>query len=171
MEKIIINIDEQEFETEVDYNNIENIKLDGQDNSVKLLKEYGNNVYSFLVNGKVFLVQYDEKNGESKIIHENFEHKVNVKTETKALLLEFMKDSGLSASERNINAPMPGLVVKILCEVGQEVKKGDKLIIIEAMKMENALSAPLDGIVSKINVSESMPVEKDTVMVELEEIK
>ncbi len=169
MEKIIVNIDDKDFETEIDVNNPENIKFNGVDNSVKLLKEYGNNVFSFLVNNKVFLVEYDEKNGESKIIHDNFEHKVNIKTETKALLLEFMKDSGLSASERNITAPMPGLVVKILCEVGQEVKKGDKLIIIEAMKMENALASPIDGIVSKINVSENIPVEKDTVMIELEE--
>lgn len=171
MEKIIVNVDEQEFETEIDAYNPDVIKFNGENNSVKLLKEYGNNVFSFLVNNKVFLVQYDEKNGETKLIHNNFEHKVSIKTETKALLLEFIKDSGLSASERNITAPMPGLVVKILCEVGQEVKKGDKLIIIEAMKMENALASPVDGIVSKIDVSENMPVEKDTVMIELEESK
>ncbi len=171
MEKIIVKIDEQEFETEVNYNHPEKIILNSNPNEVKILKEYGGNVFSFLVNNKVYLVQYDEKNGESKIIYNNFEHKVNIKTETKALLEEFMKDAGLSAEEKSIIAPMPGLVIKILTKVGDEVKKGDKLVIIEAMKMENSLASPIDGVVSKINVSENNPVEKDTILVELEELK
>jgi len=90
---------------------------------------------------------------------------------TKALLEEFMKDAGLSIEDKSIIAPMPGLVIKILTKVGDEVKKGDKLVIIEAMKMENSLASPINGIVTKINAVENNPVEKDTILIELEESK
>ncbi|GAB4169516.1 MAG: hypothetical protein Kow00108_03250 [Calditrichia bacterium] len=54
--------------------------------------------------------------------------------------------------ENEIRSPIPGKVVKINVEVGDTVKKGDALIIVEAMKMENSLSSPKDAIVEKINV-------------------
>jgi len=175
MEKIIVKIDDQEFETEINPHNPEKIMSNfnsiSKSNDVRILKEYGHNVFSFLVNNKVYLVQYDEKNGDSKIIYNNFEQKVSIKTETKALLEEFMKDAGLSIEDKSIIAPMPGLVIKILTKVGDEVKKGDKLVIIEAMKMENSLASPINGIVTKINAVENNPVEKDTILIELEESK
>ena len=102
-----------------------------------------------------------------KIIYDNFEHKVDVKTETKALLEEFIKDSGLSSTDRDIFSPMPGLIVKILTQEGAEVKQGDKLIIVEAMKMENALASTVSGFVKKIHVKEGVPVEKDALLIEI----
>lgn len=49
-----------------------------------------------------------------------------------------------------VMAPMPGLIVEVLCKVGQEVKAGDEVVILEAMKMQNALTAPKDGSVKEI---------------------
>lgn len=59
-----------------------------------------------------------------------------------------------------IKAPMPGLVVKVPVEIGQEVQKGDKLIILESMKMENELKAPRAGKVERINVKPGDSVEQ-----------
>lgn len=67
-----------------------------------------------------------------------------------------------------IKAPMPGLVLKILVEVGQEVNKGDGLIILEAMKMENVLKATGSAKVKAIKATEKTAVEKGTVLIELE---
>ena len=73
----------------------------------------------------------------------------------------------LSAKKLNhIKAPMPGLVLSILVEEGKEVKKGDALIILEAMKMENILKSPADGIVKKIAVKKGVPVEKNQLLIE-----
>jgi biotin carboxyl carrier protein len=60
-----------------------------------------------------------------------------------------------------IKAPMPGLVVKVLVKLNQEIKKGDKILILKAMKMENVIKSPSDSIVKKIMVSESEAVERD----------
>lgn len=66
-----------------------------------------------------------------------------------------------------IKAPMPGLVVKLLGEEGAKISKGEKVVIIEAMKMENALVSPINGTIQKIYVKEGQTVEKDAVLVEI----
>ena len=70
--------------------------------------------------------------------------------------------------EKTVNAPMPGLVVKIEVEVGQAVRAGQGVVIVEAMKMENELKAPADGVVSKILVQERQTVEKGATLIVLE---
>lgn len=68
----------------------------------------------------------------------------------------------------NIKAPMPGLVVKIMVEEGQEVEKGDAIIVLEAMKMENVIKAAGPGKIKKINVTNKEAVEKNAVLIEME---
>jgi biotin carboxyl carrier protein len=58
-----------------------------------------------------------------------------------------------------IAAPMPGRVVRILAPVGQEVQRGDGVVVVEAMKMENELTAPRDGVITEIGVEEGQTVE------------
>ena len=73
------------------------------------------------------------------------------------------------ATARKINeikAPMPGLILDIKVKVGQEVKKGDPIIILEAMKMENILKSPGDGLVKAIKVEVRQNVEKNQVILE-----
>jgi biotin carboxyl carrier protein len=67
-----------------------------------------------------------------------------------------------------IKAPMPGMVLKVLVQPGQQIAKGDGLLILEAMKMENVLKASADATVKSINVQERTAVEKGTVLIELE---
>jgi len=64
--------------------------------------------------------------------------------------------------------PMPGKVIKVLVAEGDEVKKGDGLIIVESMKMENELSAPTDGKVKKVHVAEGEQVNLDQPLIELD---
>lgn len=61
----------------------------------------------------------------------------------------------------NLKAPMPGLVLDIKVEVGQEVKKGDPILVLEAMKMENVLKATGDGVIKSIEVKKGQAVEKN----------
>lgn len=67
----------------------------------------------------------------------------------------------------SINAPMPGLVLKIMATEGQALKKGDPVLILEAMKMENVFKAPEDAIVKAVKVKEGQAVEKGAVLIEL----
>lgn len=66
-----------------------------------------------------------------------------------------------------ILSPMAGKVVKISVQVGQVVKKGDTLLIVEAMKMENAIAAPKDGVVEEIKIAEDKQVEEGAMVVKL----
>jgi biotin carboxyl carrier protein len=63
-----------------------------------------------------------------------------------------------SAGQEVVESPMPGNIWKILVKEGQEIKSGDVLLILEAMKMENEILAPRDGVVSSITTSEGAAV-------------
>ncbi len=77
---------------------------------------------------------------------------------------------GIAAGKqvKEIKAPMPGLVLEINVQQGEELKQGSKLLILEAMKMENSITIPVDAIIKKINVEKGQAVEKGQVLVELE---
>ena len=66
-----------------------------------------------------------------------------------------------------VNAPMPGTILKIEVAVGQAVKKGDTLCVLEAMKMENAIPAPEDGTVASLNVQKGASVNAGDLLVSL----
>lgn len=66
-----------------------------------------------------------------------------------------------------VKAPMPGNILKINVKVGDAVKKGDVLCILEAMKMENEICAPADGTVAGLNVSQGATVQTDDVILSL----
>lgn len=81
-------------------------------------------------------------------------------------LLKSLGMDNLAANKVNeIKAPMPGLVLDIRVVEGVEVKKGDAVLVLEAMKMENIIKSPTDGIIKKINVKKGIAVEKNQVLV------
>ena len=66
-----------------------------------------------------------------------------------------------------VKAPMPGTVIKVNVKVGDAVKKGDILCVLEAMKMENDIMAPADGVVASVEVSQGASVTTEAVLVTL----
>ena len=76
------------------------------------------------------------------------------------------KASG-AAGAVSVKAPMPGNIMKVNCKVGASVKKGEVLIVLEAMKMENDICAPQDGVVASVEVAQGATVETDALLVTL----
>jgi acetyl/propionyl-CoA carboxylase alpha subunit len=118
-----------------------------------------------------YYVQWIERNDEAK----TYTLKVNgslIVLEAKNefdILLEKMGMANVgSAKVSKLKAPMPGKVLDVLVTVGQEVVKGDGLVILEAMKMENVLKADDVGVVKSVNVSIGEAVEKNNVLIEFE---
>ena len=74
----------------------------------------------------------------------------------------------LEQSVGDIKAPMPGKVLSIDVQQGDQVQKGDTLLVLEAMKMENEIKAPIQGRVKTIQVELGQTIEKQTLLVELE---
>lgn len=83
---------------------------------------------------------------------------------------ELLKKLGMDSSSANkvleIKAPMPGLVLNVIVTEGQEVNKGDSLLVLEAMKMENIIKSPTGGIVKKILIRKGDKVEKNEILLQ-----
>lgn len=83
------------------------------------------------------------------------------------LLLEKMGMSTVgTGSMKDIKAPMPGLILDIKVAIGDVVNKGDVVLVLEAMKMENSIKSPGDGIVKDIKVALKQSVEKNQVLIQ-----
>ncbi len=93
---------------------------------------------------------------------------VKVEEPLDRLLQKMGLDVAATASVQPLRAPMPGLVLRVLVEPGAAVQKGDSLVVLEAMKMENVLKASAPGMVKAVAVQEKTAVEKGAVLVEWE---
>ncbi|OWY24890.1 acetyl-CoA carboxylase biotin carboxyl carrier protein subunit [Sphingobacteriales bacterium UPWRP_1] len=80
--------------------------------------------------------------------------------------LGIIKGKGLKIND--LKAPMPGLVLDVKVGIGQQIQKGDPLLVLEAMKMENVLKAQGDGIIKSIEVKQGDAVEKGSVLIKFQ---
>lgn len=91
---------------------------------------------------------------------------VSVKDPLDVLLEKLGIDSSASAKLKDMKAPMPGLILEIKVKEGDMVKKGDQLLVLEAMKMENVIKSPGEGTIKKVLVNKGESVEKNHVLIE-----
>lgn len=129
--------------------------------------EVENGVYSILLDGKSFnveLIPVERKKYSANTMYNSFDVEI-VDAETR-----YMKNrKGHDAEEQSfISTPMPGKVVKILAEKGQQVKAGDTLIIVSAMKMESEYKVSADRIVKEILVAEGDNIDGNQPLITLE---
>lgn len=112
-------------------------------------------------------IMKNDPDSHSMVIRLNgTKYNVQVKDKYEALLEKLGMKIQTGGELNEIKAPMPGLIVQIVIDEGQEVSKGDKLLVLEAMKMENIIKSPGDGTVKKIHVKNGDSVEKKQVLVE-----
>ncbi len=155
-----VKVDEQsEFEFEAP-----------QMNDFDFVKEQDGH-FHILKNNKAFRAEVVDANYSNK----TFTIKVNGNPYTINIADRFdqlVNQLGLSVvtSQKvsDVKAPMPGLVLEVSVEVGQEVQKGDALLILEAMKMENVIKSAGEGVVKSIHVDQGKAVEKGQLLIEME---
>ncbi len=128
-----------------------------KDNYYHILKD--NKSYTL----EVVEVDMDKKTIGLKINNEHFH--LSVKSKLDLLLDKLGMSANNAAKLQELKAPMPGLILKIMVTEGQEVKKGDSIMILEAMKMENIIKSPGEGLVQSIVAKEGDSVEKNTLLV------
>lgn len=133
--------------------------------------EASNGVISVLYEGRsltALVEKVDRQNKEVTLSINGQRFQISIREELDMLLATMGLDTKAFQKIEPIKAPMPGLVVRILVSAGQEIKKGDGLLVLEAMKMENVLKATSAARVKAIAVAERTAVEKGTVLIELE---
>ena len=125
------------------------VLLEGKSYTAELLhSDYTSKSFTFRINGSNYTVQLADRFDQ---------------------LVEKMGLSKQgSAKIKEIKAPMPGLVLEIQVSEGQEVTKGQSLLILEAMKMENMIKSPGDGTVKRIFVDTGKPVDKNQLLIEFD---
>jgi biotin carboxyl carrier protein len=111
-------------------------------------------------------VDYSQKKMTIKVNSNRYE--LSIKDQYDELLKNLGLDNLNSTKIKEIKAPMPGLVLKLLVIEGKEIKKGDNLLVLEAMKMENMIKSPSDAIIKKIFINSGDKVEKNQVMINLD---
>ena len=120
---------------------------------------YQNNSYNI----EVVELNKEEKTATVKV--NGNVYSLTIKDQFDQLLKQLGMDNLAVNKIQQIKAPMPGLVLNVLATEGAEVKKGDNLLILEAMKMENMIKSPTDGIIKKIEVKQGDKVEKNEILV------
>jgi biotin carboxyl carrier protein len=95
-------------------------------------------------------------------------YRAEVVDEAHARLARVVGGAGAQNQRRELKAPMPGLVVKVLCEPGQQVKPGQALVVLQAMKMENELSLPRAGTIKQVSAEPGQTVDQGQVLVVVE---
>lgn len=95
-------------------------------------------------------------------------YEIAISDELDVLIDEMGLSFGNGTVINDIKAPMPGIILDVDVQSGDEIKEGDHLLVLEAMKMENTLSAPRDGIVKSVMVKKGQTVEKNQLLIEME---
>lgn len=152
------------------------VKVDGhKDIGVNLeesldLRQKVDGSYSLIHDSKnyhVALEQIDLEKKEVILLLDGQRKVCKISTELDLLIKDMGLLSAKSAKVKEIKAPMPGKVIEVLVKESQEVKKGESLLILEAMKMENVIKAPHDLKVKSIKVKLGQAVEKGAVLLKL----
>ena len=133
----------------------------GNDYDVEI-KEFEGNVAKIEVNGTAYDVQIHNK--EIKTSKTPTLVRPNIPVDRKDSKIK----KTVSSRAYAVKAPLPGSIFKILKQVGDQVKKGDPILIMEAMKMENKITAEKEGVISSLKVKEGDTVLQNDVLAEIE---
>ncbi|HKS86629.1 MAG TPA: acetyl/propionyl/methylcrotonyl-CoA carboxylase subunit alpha [Pseudolabrys sp.] len=141
---------------------------DGNRSSMRIHSAWkpGDPIWSGTIDGRAAIVQVRNIANGFWLSHRGVETRAYVYTEREAGYARLMPAKVASDSGKQVVCPMPGLVVSIAVKEGQEVKAGETVAVVEAMKMENVLRAEIDGTVKKINAKPGDSLAVDAVILE-----
>ncbi|MFZ2325152.1 MAG: acetyl-CoA carboxylase biotin carboxyl carrier protein subunit [Ignavibacteriaceae bacterium] len=130
------------------------------------LTELSSNKYLLAINNKIFEVSLlSNSNDIFDVFVNQKSYQVKVLTSLQDKALKLLIHSGTDQSHQTkIKSPMPGLVLKINKNIGDGVTKGETVIVLEAMKMENEIKAPIDGEIAEINIKQGTAIEKNILL-------
>lgn len=164
--RYVTTVGEQTFEIEIEEPGV--VQVDGCRHAADLQEIVPGRLYSLLLDhtSNEAFVEGDGQ-GCCRVLLRGELYRVKVEDERALRLARGLAGFVPASGEIPIRAPMPGLVVSVPVEVGQPVHKGEVVVILESMKMDNELCAPRDGTVVRVHVVEGASVEARTTLVTL----
>ncbi len=156
--KYITTIDNKEFEIEVV--DAHHIRVGERLLEVDFESVSGQPVFSIILDGKSYESFVYQGEEDLEVLLRGRQYQVKVEDEREKRLRAAAGGGVVEGGEFHLKAPMPGLIVAVPVEEGQEVKKGQVILILESMKMQNELKAPRDGVMGRIRVKAGESVEQ-----------
>jgi biotin carboxyl carrier protein len=156
--KYITTVGDREFLVEVV--DERHVTVNGKTYEVDFETVSGQPVFSLIADGRSHEAYVREADNEWQVLLRGRLYPVKVEDEREKRLRAAAGGGVAETGEYHLKAPMPGLVVAIPVAEGQEVKKGQVLLILESMKMQNELKSPRDGTVNRIKVKAGESVEQ-----------
>jgi biotin carboxyl carrier protein len=162
MMKYITNINDKDYLVEIIDD--KHVSIDGKVLEVDFAFINGQPVYSMLLDGKSHEAYiYQDEEGWEVLLHGRY-YPARVHDEREKRLEQGAGNAATASGEFKLKAPMPGLVVAVSVEEGQKVQKGETLIVLESMKMQNELKSPRDGTACRIKVKPGERVEQKSTL-------
>ena len=163
--KYVTTIEGKEFEIEVVDDR--HVRVGDRLLEVNFETVSGQPVYSLIVDGKSYESYVYPGDEDWQVLLRGRQFQAKVEDEREKRLKAAAGGGVAEGGEFHLKAPMPGLVVAIPVAEGQEVKKGQVLVILESMKMQNELKCPRDGTISHIKVKAGESVEQKQILLNL----
>lgn len=164
--KYYATVDDQEFVIEVRKNQI---LVNDEPLEMDFRQMPGSGVTSLLINNRSLEAVVEEQDGQWQVLIQGDLYTVTIDDERSRRLASARGVLGHDDGEATIKSPMPGIIIAVPVTEGDRVSKGDKVVILESMKMENELRAPRNGEVTQVKVQAGDSVEKNQVLLVISE--
>jgi biotin carboxyl carrier protein len=158
--KYVTIINNQQFEVEIQRDG--SVIVNGKRHEVDWL-ELPESLYSMIKDNKSIEVAIDDNQGTTNVLLEGRLYEAQVLDQRAMMMLN--RRGGVKVNSGEIHAPMPGLIVDVLVNVGDTVTEGQTVVILESMKMQNELKAPRDGLVQTVVRSKGDTVDKNALLI------
>lgn len=144
------------------------IKYQGKPMEIRLHEDPHGFTYIVWKNKKYMLDVIEKNQNSYTIMINGVWHSFTVETPISLKRRRYLEEQGESSSTVAIEAPMPGKIIDIMVEEGAEIKEGEPIIILEAMKMQNEINSHVSGTVISVKVKKNETVMKDDLMIEIQ---
>jgi biotin carboxyl carrier protein len=156
--KYIATVNEKEYVIEIDRD--DEIVVNGEKYEMDFQELTEGGILSLLLNNRSLEGLVDEQEDHMEVLILGGLYEVKVQDERVYRLMQARGEAGGVTGDVIVASPMPGVVIATPAVEGAQVKKGDKVIVLESMKMENELRSPRDGVVHRVHVKAGASVEK-----------
>jgi biotin carboxyl carrier protein len=164
----IAKLGEQSYTVEIEENgrSVYRISVDGNEFLVDG-KKTGRTNFSLIVDNRSFEIEVDNTDDEYRVLVDGRNYRIHLVDERRVRVGAAQSSLQLQGRQM-VSVPMPGKIIAVLVAVGDAVEKGQGLVIVEAMKMENEVRSPISGEVKEIKVKPGDTVEGSALLVIVE---
>ena len=160
--KYVTLINNQSYEIEIDHDG--SVLVNGQMRDVDFLN-LGGDLFSVITEHRSLEAVINDDEGNIAVMMSGRQFEAQVLDERAMLMMQRRGTQTTGSGE--VKAPMPGLIVDVTTERGAAVEKGNTLVVLESMKMQNELKSPIDGVVRAVHVEAGQAVDKNDLLIEI----